>query len=805
MIGHLPILVSISAGRDLTSEHNSERESKLNDLLLQWEHHFREGQNLPAVEICEDCPELAADLQLRIDILSSRFQHVSTIAGSAATEYVPIPGLSDALTPTDDEFIFTVAQYGEFQFHARGGLGEVFVAGDRDLKREVALKFINKDSVSDGSSQSQFQLEAEVAAQLEHPGVVPVYGLGQTSDGRPFQVMRYIRGTTFADAIREYFDQSETLTPSERVVQFRRLISCFISVCKTIAYAHSRGVVHRDIKPDNIMLGKYGETLVVDWGLAVLFERDKEASQASDECTIRAVAGNGDSEEGVVAGTPAYMSPEQADGRPDIQPPSDIYSLGVLLYQVLTGNPAFEAAGVVAILQKVRQNEFTPPRQAHPQVPAPLESICLKAMQLKPEDRYDSALDMANDLENWMADEPVSVHQETKWQLAVRWARHHQRLTQAALMLLMAILVAGTVWATAEWDHRNQLLAQRIESIQAKADVEEEILKADFDLLRQDIAFLANRKSIHTIVRHESMSSTENQELDEAQLELAELFQDFLSRRPSYMQARFLDRNGQEIVRVDRKKPGASVQSVTELQNKKDRPYFTETMALPPGQVYLSAVDLNQEHGKKQWDFPVIRAAVPVRAEKGEPQGIVIINMHFDRIAELVKSRTDENLLVFLTNEEGQFLLHPTAKVAFCFERGLSYPIEATYPPLRRYLLNDLSESEPQSVTPRFSLLIERTSEKTDLLKSLVAELGTDFPDLRDDFSDEGDMVMLMDLKEDQLRELKTRIERDFPDQVKVYALPRPNAGSSHTVYCRKIYFDRDRPERFLGLIFAVP
>jgi serine/threonine-protein kinase len=171
-------------------------------------------------------------------------------------------------------------RYHILRTHARGGLGEVFVALDQELRREVALKQIQEQFADHTASRTRFVREAEITGGLEHPGVVPVYGLGQYADGRPFYAMRFIRGDSFKDAIERFHHAEGGRRPlDQRMLELRQLLGRFIAVCNTMAYAHSRGVVHRDLKPANVMLGSYGETLVVDWGLAKQFER-KEEEQA---------------------------------------------------------------------------------------------------------------------------------------------------------------------------------------------------------------------------------------------------------------------------------------------------------------------------------------------------------------------------------------------------------------------------------------------------------------------------------------------------------------------------------------------
>jgi serine/threonine protein kinase len=174
--------------------------------------------------------------------------------------------------------------------HARGGLGEVFLAEDQELHREVALKEIQAPYAQDPPSRARFLLEAEVTGRLEHPGIVPVYGLGTYADGRPFYVMRFIRGANLKEAIGQFHEADRAKRqPGERSLALHQLLRRFLAVCNTVAYAHSRGVLHRDLKPGNIMLGRYGETLVVDWGLAkaVGGEPDGGVGGGTDEAALR--------------------------------------------------------------------------------------------------------------------------------------------------------------------------------------------------------------------------------------------------------------------------------------------------------------------------------------------------------------------------------------------------------------------------------------------------------------------------------------------------------------------------------------
>jgi serine/threonine-protein kinase len=296
--------------------------------------------------------------------------------------------------------------------HAEGGLGKVSVAFDEELRREVALKEILGGQADSPESRARFLLEAEITGGLEHPGVVPVYGLGQFADGRPFYAMRFIKGASLKDAIRRFHEAEKDTgrDRGQRALELRRLLGRFVDVCNTVAYAHSRGVLHRDLKPDNILLGPYGETLVVDWGLAKVVGHQEWVDGSTQEPLQLASGSRSDfTRAGSALGTPQYMSPEQAAGRLDqLGPAGDVYSLGAVLYCLLTGRPPFDGADVAAVLRQVREGSFQEPRVVNPSVPHKLESICLKAMSSMPEDRYPSALALADAVERWLADEPLS-------------------------------------------------------------------------------------------------------------------------------------------------------------------------------------------------------------------------------------------------------------------------------------------------------------------------------------------------------------------------------------------------------------
>jgi eukaryotic-like serine/threonine-protein kinase len=359
-------------------------------------------------------------------------------------------------------------RYEVLRLHARGGLGQVSVARDAELGREVALKEMHANCADDADNRDRFVREAEVTGALEHPGIVPVYGLGRHADGRPYYAMRLIRGETLQDAIKK-------LHAGEPGYTLRGLLTRFVAVCNAVAYAHSRGVIHRDLKPANVMLGPFGETLVVDWGLAKVVGRSVESNRGNAvEGTLQVSSGDGQATRaGSLLGTPQYMSPEQARGEVDtLGLATDVYSLGATLYSVLTGRPPVQGSDPVETLEKVWRGDWPTPRQVEPAVPAPLDAICRKAMALRREDRYGTAMELAADVERWLSDDPVRAYHEPWMMRAARWRRRYPRQVTGAIALLLATVALSVVVAVNRDNARRQ--AERSErEIREQKDIAE--------------------------------------------------------------------------------------------------------------------------------------------------------------------------------------------------------------------------------------------------------------------------------------------------------------------------------------------
>ncbi len=367
--------------------------------------------------------------------------------------------------------------------HAKGGIGQVSVALDNELSREVALKELQTRFADDQDARARFVLEAEVTGGLEHPGVVPVYGLGHYADGRPFYAMRFVRGDSMEDATRRFHQQfAKEPTDDGFDLELRKLLQRFIDVCNAMEYAHSRGVLHRDLKPGNIMLGNYGETLVVDWGLAkVGAETSKHATPIDESALYPASASDSaPTQLGSTVGTPHYMSPEQATGRIDeLDSTSDVYSLGATLYHMLTGQPPYNGSDIGVVLAAVQTGIFPPPRTINPRITKPLEAICLKAMAHQPADRYQSAQALAEDIQRCLADESIQAMPDSGLQKIQRWTRRHRGVTLATGVGLLLVATVSAISFVAVSNERDEAQRQRDRAITSEAEAKQSFQAAE--------------------------------------------------------------------------------------------------------------------------------------------------------------------------------------------------------------------------------------------------------------------------------------------------------------------------------------
>ena len=315
----------------------------------------------------------------------------------------------------------TIPGYEILEVLGRGGMGVVFKARHKKLDRLVALKMIRDGSLASKEEVQRFLAEAKAAAHLDHPGIVPVHEVGQHGD-QHFIAMGLVEGGSLASRLRD-----GPLVPREAAALVQK-------VTQAIAYAHQRGIIHRDLKPANVLLGPDGQPRVTDFGLA------KTTQEADSHLTAT----------GQILGTPSYMPPEQASGKLDaIGPAADVYSLGAMLYCLLTGRPPFQAASIMDTLKQVLEQEPVSPRSLNPSVPLDLETICLKCLQKTPAKRYTSAEALADDLGRFLEGRPILARPVGIVERSSRWCRRNPALATASGLAVLAIVVAFVTFAGA--------------------------------------------------------------------------------------------------------------------------------------------------------------------------------------------------------------------------------------------------------------------------------------------------------------------------------------------------------------------
>lgn len=349
----------------------------------------------------------------------------------------------------------------------RGGMGQVLLAHDRVLDREIAIKTLLPDASRDPSSGERLLKEARLTGVLEHPSIIPIYDLGSLSNDQPYYTMRVVRERSLQQLIDQMAGGKET---DYSLTQF---ISILRQVCLALHYAHDRGVVHRDLKPENILIGSYGEVFVIDWGVAKVREAEFDGAAADQVDT---------DEPHAVVGTPQYMAPEQAQGDNDqIDRRTDVYALGATLYEVLTLTPVFHSTRVLPLLLKVVNDAPEPPSKRAPEraIPRELEDICLKALSKQPAARYQSAEEMADDLELFL--EGVK-ERERRRALALETLDHAasaredyhrvRREHAEAVRRLSRVKLEIRSWTANEQKERVWELEQRVEDLDVEIERE---------------------------------------------------------------------------------------------------------------------------------------------------------------------------------------------------------------------------------------------------------------------------------------------------------------------------------------------
>jgi hypothetical protein len=358
---------------------------KLLDLLVQWEELRRQGKSATPEELCPDDVRLQALLRERL----ARRQRLHT-----ALDLPPVTRHEEVARPAP---LPVIDGYDLGELLGRGGMGLVFKAWQKSLKRHVALKIVVSGAHAGAEERARFRTEAEAVARLHDPGIVQIYEVGEQA-GCPYLALEFVGGGSLAQRL-----DGAPVPP-------RRSAQLVLDLARAVQHAHEQGIVHRDLKPANILLTEAGAAKIADFGLAKLLDAEQ-----------------GHTHTGAVLGSPSYMAPEQAAGQARaVGPATDVYALGAILYELLTGRPPFLGASVLETLDQVRTHDPAPPQALQPTVPADLAAVCLKCLEKNPAERYPSAAALADDLDRFLRGDAVAARKLTLWDQAARLVRHRQ-------------------------------------------------------------------------------------------------------------------------------------------------------------------------------------------------------------------------------------------------------------------------------------------------------------------------------------------------------------------------------------------
>jgi WD40 repeat protein/serine/threonine protein kinase len=467
--------------------------SSLTDLLLHWEELRQQGQTITPEELCRQCPEHLDELRRRIGALAAVNQGMAlTVEGQeTASLNAAGPDAWQTLGPEAgnmDAGLLRIPGYEILAELGRGGMGVVYKARQIGLNRLVAIKMILSGSLAGESEIARFKNEAEAVAKLQHPNIVQIYEIGEYQ-GHPYFSLEYVDGGSLDRKLQG------TPQPPEEAA---RLVE---TLARAVQAAHDRGIVHRDLKPANVLLQESG---IRNQGSGSKNPLTDSCLLTPDSCipkltdfglAKRLDADSGQTKTGAVMGTPSYMAPEQARGDKEIGPAADVYALGAILYECLTGRPPFKASSSWETVRLVIEQEPVSVTQLQPKTPRDLETICQKCLQKEARKRYGSALALAEDLRRYRSHEPILARPVGKLERALRWCKRNPIAAALVISLLVGLGTALglAIWAMGERDRadaeagnaqtnesiaktnetlakKNETLAKKNEDLAARAD-----------------------------------------------------------------------------------------------------------------------------------------------------------------------------------------------------------------------------------------------------------------------------------------------------------------------------------------------
>ncbi|TWT31355.1 serine/threonine-protein kinase [Blastopirellula retiformator] len=552
----------------------------------------------------------------------------------------------------------------------QGGLGRVWLAYDEHLKRPVAVKEIT--AIDQQTALERFRREAEITGRLEHPGIVPIYQLGEdAATGQAFYAMRFLGKTTLHDSIMEYHERLAEGDHSPMLL--RRLLTDFVNICQAIGHAHSRKVIHRDLKPENVAIDSFGQVIVIDWGIAKVID---ELQSLDNLAGSQSVAGSGNSTiEGQILGTPLYMAPEQAAGRVDeLDERTDIYGLGAILYAILTGAAPHEQTRETSkstngrqLLSAIAGRPSPNARDANPHADPALTAICAKAMARRQYARYQSATDLADDVERWMAGENVSAYQEKPLQLLARWIQNNRILSQAIALVVVTAIVGVAVMIVTSHQASRSNRQIRFDEMRAYSRELEVQLQSTAEQVSKDARFMSSLPPIQALIPAKPDAAVgESPEVWRSRLEM--IYEEFLRANPDYVSIAYMqltEEAATDIVRVERNTDDpAYIRRVpaSRLAKFEEQSVLQQTLKLEPGDIQLVLRDANDDPADAVTDGVRLFAATPVyAAESGDLFGVVVVQVNLLRRLTQFLTRVEQNTAIIdVTDGEGNVWISDT-------------------------------------------------------------------------------------------------------------------------------------------------
>lgn len=582
----------------------------------------------------------------------ARLMGVRAVAGSGATDATGVRT--------------STARYRLLRKLGQGGLGRVWLAFDEHLKRPVAVKEIT--ARDQAVALERFRREAEITGRLEHPGIVPIYQLGEdATTGEAFYAMRFLGKQTLHDSVMEYHERLGEGDHDPMLL--RRLLTDFVNVCQAIGHAHSRKVIHRDLKPENVAIDSFGQVIVIDWGIAKVIDElqsfDNLAGGQSGS------SGGNSTMEGQILGTPLYMAPEQAAGRVDeLDERTDIYGLGAILYAILTGAAPHEITRETSksttsreLLTAIAGRPSPNALDTNPDADPALAAICAKAMSRRQYARYQTATELAEDVERWMAGEHVSAYRERPLQRLARWIQNHRILSQAIGLLAVTGIVGVAVMIAASHQAARANRQIRFDEMRGYNREIEVQLRATAEQVAKDARFMSNLPPIQALIPTQGdaveAASGESEDVWRSRLEM--IYEEFLRANPDYVAIAYMklsENAATDIVRVERNMSDpAYIRRVpaSRLVTFEQKDVLEKVFALDRGDIQLVLRGANDDPTDAVDDGVRLFAATPVYdAEKGDLFGVVVVQIDLlNRLSKFL-TRIDQNTAVIdVTDAEG--------------------------------------------------------------------------------------------------------------------------------------------------------